>query len=740
MKIRIILCFLLSSIFFHAQVIEGGEIGAIEIFPDKKSKELIRKVIEKQKENTPEKQNFYQYHSYVKFLITTRRDSILNDRLYLPKGNNKNSDDITMLDLLKKGHIFIGERAMEHYYAKKKGYKNIVKANRVAGLKSPLYEFAAMDVQSVNLHDSYFVFLGLKYINPISKAGLGKYRYQIIDTVALNGRETIEVKFRPIRDSIKRHLRGNIWIDKETLGIAQFNVNEASSKKNNEIVGEYQLKEGSWFPSKQYFKFNTGRYDYIAETLEKDQQGIMVLDTVSKSQPIMVYGNTYFNELKINEPIHKKVFRGHESEVDSKAYSLTQEEWKNYRQGIELDEVEKSSYLNLDSIGEKVKADRFVKYGRTAITGYYPLKYVDFDLTSLLNYNEYEGLRAGAGFKTNHEFDDRWQIKANTAYGFKDHYWKYGMGVSYLADKPNFGIIGVYYFDDVFVFGSPVFSMENPYRDFRENLDRFHNDLFSKEKNGTLFYQQDFLNTVTGKIEVSRNQKIPAFDYTYKGKSIFEFFYIKLGIRWSPNSKFARTDYGKITLENNFPVLQFNATQGIKRLGGDFDYTKFDVKVQHQIENPIGKMKLQLNSGLTIGEIPLMNLYTGNGNSSLRNGVFKNFNIAGTNSFETMGEGEFFSDRFISFQIKQYLPSFTLLKKNIATNLVYRGIIGNLDKKELHTLPFNTLENYYQEAGIEMNNLFYIFGLGSYYRFGAYHLNEQGENFSVKLTAKISLF
>ncbi|APD06702.1 hypothetical protein UJ101_01178 [Flavobacteriaceae bacterium UJ101] len=749
MKIQFNILFLLFSGIAFSQIIEGGEIEVVQIVPDKESKALIRKVIDKQNENMPEKQDFYQYNSYIKFLITTNRDSILNDRLYIPRKEEKKKQkgivlgkdqEITMLDVLKKGHIFIGERAMEHYYSKEKGYKNIVKANRVAGLKSPLYEFAAMDVQSVNLKDPYFVFLGVKYINPISKAGLGKYRYQIIDTLNLRGRPTIEVKFRPIGDSIKKHLRGNVWIDKETLGVAQFNVNEASSKKPNEIVSEYQFKKGSWFPFKQYFKFDTGRYDYVAETLEKNKQGVIVLDTLSKSQPIRVLGNTYFNEFEINIPIDKKIFRGHESEVDSKAYNLTQEEWKYYRQGIELDEVEKSTYLNIDSIGEEVKVDRFLKYGRAALSGYYPIKMIDLDLTSLFNYNEYEGIRLGTGFKTNYKFDDRWQLEGNVAYGFKDHRWKYGLGMSYLVNKANYGIIGGRYFDDISPFGSQQFAMKSPYRDFRENLDRFHNEWFTKEKNGSIFYQHDFFNTATFKIKASRNHKEAAFDYRYENQSKFDFFDLELAVKWSPKSKFARTDYGKITLENNFPVFQLNTTQGLANLGGDFEYTKFDFKGQHQIENPIGKLNFQVNSGVVLGDVPLMNLYAGNGNSSLRNGVFKNFNIAGITSFETMGEREFFSDRFASFQMKQYFPPFKLFKKPIFTNLVYRGIIGDLDDKEKHSIYFNTLEDYYQEAGVEVNNLFLIFGLGSYYRFGAYHLNDQGENFSVKLTAKIDLF
>ena len=744
MRIKLIILFICCSSLLFSQIIEGGDIGIVSITPNKTSKELIKKVINNYKNNIPEKQDFYQYNSYIKFLITTNRDSILNDRLYIPKKSKekkqKKGNDIEMLDILNKGHIFIGERAMQHFYSNEKGYKNIVKANRVAGLKSPLYEFAAMDIQSLNLKDPYFVFLGRKYNNPISKSGLNKYRYYIIDTIDYKGLETIKVKFRPIGDSVKKHLRGHVWIDKNTRGIVKFNVNEASSKKENQIISEYHLKEGSWFPLKQSFEINTGKYDYVAETLEKNKQGVTVLDTFSKSQPIMVYGNTYFSDLEINTPIDKKTFRGHESEIDSKAFNLTQKEWKSYRQGIELNEIEKKTYLNLDSIGEKIKADRTLTFGRAVLSGMYPIKMIDLDLTSIINYNDYEGFRLGSAFKTNHLFDDRWQLEANLAYGFEDHNWKYGVGTSYLLNKPNYGIIGIHYSDDISPFGAQQFTMKSPYRDFRENLDRFHNDLYTKEKKFNLYFQQDFLNTAIFKFNISRNQREAAFNYTYNNENTFDFFNLELAVKWSPKSKFARTDFGKVTLENNFPTFQLNTTKGINGLGGDYDYTKFDIKLQHEIENPLGKTNILINSGIVFGDTPLTNLYAGNGNSSLRNGVFKNFNLAGTTSFETMGEGEFFSDRFSSIHINHYLPTFKILKKPIQTSLIYRGLIGDLNHKEDHSIEFNTLENYYQEAGFEVDNLFFIFGLGSYYRFGAYHLNNEGENFSVKLTAKIQLF
>ena len=741
---------LLSIVFFTFFIFNFAqqrvEYDEVKITADNQAKNLIKKVLQEQKKNAPEAQSNFQYSSYFKMLITSNRDSILKDRLYTPekkenpakkgKGLEIGLENIEMIDVLKRGHIFIAERAIDHYYSKEYGKKNIIQANRFSGVKSPVYETAALEAQSFDLSQPEFVFLGNKFVNPISNQGITEYRYKIIDTTFINQRSAINVAFKPIGDSIEGHLRGNVWIDKATLGVMKFDVDQAKTKKHNEIIGEYELIEGSWFPSLLHFKINAGRYDYVSEKITETEHEIH-LDTIKKSQPILLLGVTHFNNRKVNTPIDKKIFRGYESEVMPQAFSLTPEQMQTYRQGYELDSIEYNTYQYIDSLGKAAKVDKWIRLGRAAMTGSAKIGRVDLDLTSIYNYNPYEGNRLGARFKTNYDFDDRWGLEGYFAYGFKDHRWKYGGGVSYLVNKPYFGIIGVRYFDDISNFASPTYSFENNYRNFRENLDRFNNDLFTKERNGTLYYQQDFWKTFSGKISLSRNQKEAVFGYQYLGENVFDFFDIALGVKWSPNDNYTRTEFGKVVLDQNSPVFQANVTQGIKALGGEYQYTRLDFKAQHQWNNPIGNLDILLRSGWAWGDLPLTNAYVGNGNTYLETGVFNNFTVAGENSFETMGIGEFYSDKYASFQVKQNIKGIKIFKKDLDINWLYRSLIGDMNQPEKHSFAIKSPSDYFQETGVELHNVFSIFGLGAYYRFGSYHLEHESQNFAVKMTVKI---
>ena len=164
-----VIFFFLFLFLFSQQKIEYDEV---KVVADNRAKELIGRVLHEQKKNSPESQNNYQYSSYFKLLITSNRDSILKDRLYTPekkvspaknkqKGFALRLENVEMIDVLKRGHIFIAERAIDHYYSKEYGKKNIIQANRFSGIKSPVYESAAMDVQSFDLSQPEFVFWGI---------------------------------------------------------------------------------------------------------------------------------------------------------------------------------------------------------------------------------------------------------------------------------------------------------------------------------------------------------------------------------------------------------------------------------------------------------------------------------------------------------------------------------------------------------------------------------------------------
>ena len=117
------------------------------------------------------------------------------------------------------------------------------------------------------------------------------------------------------------------------------------------------------------------------------------------------------------------------------------------------------------------------------------------------------------------------------------------------------------------------------------------------------------------------------------------------------------------------------------------------------------------------------------------------FSVAGNNSFETMFFNEFFSDKFTTLQIKQYLKPFHVSDQfNPQMVLITRYALGDISHPEYHqNVTFSSLEKGYSESGFEINKLLFGFGLSFTYRYGAYHLPEFGDNVAFKFTFNLTL-
>ena len=106
-----------------------------------------------------------------------------------------------------------------------------------------------------------------------------------------------------------------------------------------------------------------------------------------------------------------------------------------------------------------------------------------------------------------------------------------------------------------------------------------------------------------------------------------------------------------------------------------------------------------------------------------------------------MKAGEFYSDMYVSFNIKHIFAGIKVgNNKVILPQFIYRGVWGDMKHKENHgNMNFNKLNNYFHEAGIEVNNiLFKTFGLGLYYRLGAYSEHKFEDNLHLKLTINLN--
>jgi len=200
-----------------------------------------------------------------------------------------------------------------------------------------------------------------------------------------------------------------------------------------------------------------------------------------------------------------------------------------------------------------------------------------------------------------------------------------------------------------------------------------------------------------------------------------------------------KTFFGKYSLGSNYPTLFFNVTRGVKSNYGNFNYWKYETKINANFDLKLmGKVIVQLSAGLVNKILPLNLLYTGYGN-------YSGFSIDASNTFATMRMNEFYSDKFVSlfftydfgkllFKAGKFRPGISVCQ-NVG--------FGNLNKIENHFgYSFKTLEKGYYETGIVFSNItrqsIAGCGIAIYYRYGRYSFTRTRDNFAIKLSFKIN--
>ncbi|WP_346984685.1 DUF5686 family protein [Chryseobacterium sp. POE27] len=365
-------------------------------------------------------------------------------------------------------------------------------------------------------------------------------------------------------------------------------------------------------------------------------------------------------------------------------------------------------------------------------------KMIDFDLTKFISYDKYQGIRLGAGVKLNEKFSKTFSPDGYFGYGFKDHRWKYGLGLDVKLSDKRTSVFRVEYVDDVFAagrFSNHMWDMMMKLSDM--NLD-LHNSTFYRNQRYGASFLYDISNSLSMKIAVNKEKQNALFDYQYKNMgNTFDNTNAILSLKFAPNDKNIMTPSGKYTYEKGYPQVFLNYEKGFKTLGGDLDYNRLDALIIHQFRSKLGYTNIKLFGGISSGTAP----------------IWKNFEIAGQNDvnidhwysnistpsnfgFATMPSGTFFADKFAGFKISQSLPFRfkTLGKRYSDIELEYQSAIGDFKNAGDHQFQFRALDHYYQEAGVMWNRFLGTrFGVGFSYRLGYYQTSEFKENMGIKI-------
>lgn len=708
------------------------DINEVEILPgENPAHRIINNAIANREQNNPELSTPFFYESYNKMVFTSPMDSNSTSKLDSITIRSIQQDNVDSFPDSKVAYIMESVSERNHYPPSKS--QEVVTDSRIAGFKTPFISILATQLQSFSLYQDYVMVYGINYLSPISKGSTSKYLFVLEDTI-FHGKDTsFVISFRPRKNKNFKALQGVLSIHTAGFAVENFIAKQHDSTGFPvKIQQRYELVENKqWFPTQLHLD--------------------ILFSSVDASFAIVGSGKSYLRNISLTPKITEKEIGNLALKIDDDIATKVEEQWKGLRE-IPLSKKEEITYAYIDSVGEAENADRAIYFLEGFANGYVPIGKFNLLLDKFLKFNRYESVRLGAGVETGEDLFGPIRIAAYGGYGFKDKAWKYGSHIRWAPKNDQQFETKISYSNDIIAIGRPNFFRHNSMLLNGQEFQNVVNNQFdSQEKwESSISFRalRDFHFTFFG----NHQKRNINSDYTFATQdgSINSFSTSEIGVnfRFSFNEKFGEFLGVTMPIETKSPVVNFKYTRGMADvLNGDFDYDKLDISISKKftIRN-LGITSLHADLGYMNNRIPLTALYS-------FKGVFdEDFRVASTNSFETMAPNTFFADQQISFFFRHNFGSLLFKRPKFQPELLLVSSvgIGTLSDRNRHqNFDFEVPDKGFFESGVQLNNLYrmkYVyegvylgFGVGAYYRYGAYSEPDFIDNGAIKLTATLTM-
>ncbi|UZT97595.1 hypothetical protein ODZ84_20840 [Chryseobacterium fluminis] len=709
------------------------EMVVLEDKSDPRALEILKKVNQLFRENSPKTLHSYSYKSYEKISLDIDEDSIsqfaqfFEDKTLFKKKREKDSlNNISARKIFSRSKLFLWERAQEFLYSKKYGEKITILDNRISGLKQPIYEMIAMQQSNRD-----------KLPNQLKQENRGLYRFFLTDTIEMDGRKNFVIRFREVnyrKQDKKRKYNGTIYIDTETYGIKK--IENFSKVKNDGIIAStWIFYNNKWFLSNETVKLRMSRMAMEEEPKENAENEDYRKD--KKSFGTYAFLTSKYFDFRSPVEENRNDFKGYTFSVKN-ADGKTLDRYRT----DPLTERERNTYTTIDSLGKIYNIDNKARVLTGLINGQIRTGVVDFAVDEIVNFNSYEGFRVGLKAKLNETFNPYFSPDYYFAYGFKDDQWKYGIGLDIKTSLDKNSFFRVDYYDDVLASGEFYRRLWNFKMKMANYGNNINNDRYYHIRGASVSYLNDVTNGLTLVFAARRNFEEALFDYQFRERgAAFDNFNTLFTLKYSPNSTNIMTPQGKSLIDQKYPELYFNYEQSYKILGGDFNYTRFDALFVHNFKTRIGTTGFRLYGGMVFGDAPIWKNFTMNGLASPSKDF--NFNLTSFLGFATLEGGKYYNNKFIAYYFTHKLPFyFKSFGKNVSSfDFVLRGTIGDMKHPEYHQFRYRKLDHLYQEVGLEWSNfLSTYFNLGLFYRVGYYTTPNFKQNFAIQFKLKLLEF
>ena len=611
-----------------------------------------------------------------------------------------------------------------------------VKANRISGLNpegnNMLSQFTGSLHLKINFYNPFINAFDVQFPSPIQEAGLLYYNYYIIDTLKVDGRKTLLVRYHPKNLVSTPTFDGEMRIDCEDFALRSIHANMKNTTNVNwlrDLVldSEYE-RQPTWF-------YKSDRL-YVDLSLSLRDSSKM-LSFIAKKD--MVYLEPDFSPgvtISSGEGLVK---------VEEDATRKEESYWSEVRPEP-LSDKERSVYEMVEKVQTIPLYKTLYEIVYTAINGYYEIGPIGIGpYFKLLSFNALEGYRPQLGFRTSKDFSriDRYTVYA--AYGTRDKTFKGGATWEHLFKRIPERKLTLSAKYDVFQMGSAAANSIGEGNILATIFGGSYNNRLCMMSSFSGKYQHEFSMRVNGEIGFDLRRYYPNEASWLREKNQVPMYTkdsarvhsvaaneMYVALRFSKEETVNRGLFVKKSVYSPYPSVTLSLAGSIAGLRpGDYSYLRpeFTLRWTPRIP-PFGTSKIYVNAGKIYGQVPYPLLHMHEGNSTYLLNRF---------SFACMEFMEFTSDQWLTIFYNHCFNGFFFGKIPFIRKLGWReevsvraawgslsdknnGNLARVDKEDMQApmlFPNGTSSlgrTPYLEFGAGISNIFKFIRVDCYWR------------------------
>lgn len=601
--------------------------------------------------------------------------------------------------------FLVVESVSENDYHTKKGNNAVIKDAIVSGMTQNDLSVLPVYYRNFDVFQDPYLFAGKRFHSPLSSNYFDDYEYHIEKA---EGDELV-VSYKPKTGSTILGFQGRIYMKKSDAQLTRF-----------EAKTEY---EKAGFNARLLINMDPAT-DYLLPLYSRMEMYIHQF-SINHSKPVALLESWYYDWEKQDE------YNGYDDLRVSLAVENQGDLLKKYRD-TKFKVQDLKSYVEVDSLASLRKLDEKLFALEETLFGRFPLGPIDINLDRLIDYNDFEGFRVGFGAHTNDNLLSWLSLGAYVASGTKDLKPKYGTDIKFFLDRKTELTIGAEHKNDVFEFGG-VRSLVNPKQFGHQRFGNLTVRVKDRFILNELYLGIRPMANVKLKTSFASYRKTVTSDYRFKDSNskTFQFTEAGLGMQWVLGADYLKSARRVHAVKPGKMILSAQVNQGIKLAGGDYNYFKWNVKLDYNkylYRDLLSRLSFQF--GAVDRSIPGTDLF-----NSLSN-FDRSIHIAVSGRFETMRMNEYlfteYAGLFHTLHFGKALFGYGTLAPELVlvNNLGWGHLKGASDH---NGISIGELKDIYTETGLRFDNILPFTGIAFYYRYGANALEEKSDNFLVKL-------